>query len=234
MDQISLECPYCQKEIEIPTDEILKYLPPKKQSRINIISVVLGILVAICLTIVMILIISFGKEKQKVSVLSNENQSLKKKIEEEQTLIVERMKEANLIAAEAKEKAQATLTEAQTRAQEIEGQAKTLVLQAQKRLHEAYPNLRKYSRGINVVNEKYIESFEFSRQRLLVRMRNDTYNFLKPRFTIFFLTDAGFVTGEGKVYWLLNSIDAGGIRNEDITVTMRFGEPEYYLIQFEE
>jgi len=234
MKQINFNCPHCQKDISIPFHELLKYFPSNKQSKINIISILLNIIGSVCLIATLLLSILLGKANRKNSILTNENQVLIEKIEEAQELIVNRLNEANQKIKEANKKNQASLREAEERVQEMETRTNAVVLQAQKRLHEKYANLHRFKRGINKVDEKYVESFELSGERLFIKMRNnDTYNSQKPNFTLFFLTEEGFLTGHKKVYWLFNSIAPGEIRTEDTTVILQFGEPTYYLIQFE-
>ena len=118
-------------------------------------------------------------------------------------------------------------------------EARGLVLRERERLFELYPNLRKYVPGNNDVNDQYVEGFSVEgaylpsgKDKIEVRLRNETGAPVGPNARIVFLNREGFVTGTYTLVWVFTRIKPGEHRVDEGTVTFDFGKPVYYTIRF--
>lgn len=112
-------------------------------------------------------------------------------------------------------------------------QVETMRLRFEERLHEAYPYLKKYERGVNVVNDRFFKDFEIDHQgKCHIRMENDTDAKIGPvSYRIDFLDAAGFCCGSVGASWVFDTIRPGERRTEHESAGCTRDQPVYYVIR---
>jgi cell division protein FtsB len=223
-----VDCPECKGKIRIPKTPEGNPVSPKKPSPL-----LTSLLVAVGALAVWALIASLVASSRGATVarLRYELASVTANIDtlkkEAETL----RKQADADLAKAKQDADRIVGEAEAKKKEAEG----FVLREQQELQRIYPRLTKYTPGRNEVNQRYLEAFDVSDNRIKTFMRNRSSESARPKFTILFLTKYGFVTESFNKSWLLDSMRPGQSRiDDDSGIYWRFGEPVYYTLEFQD
>lgn len=207
------QCPNCGKDITVPK--------AKKYNLLNFLIVGTSIFLIISILLVIL---------WTTSSLESMRVEFQVKFKEEHDLIVEKLKSIESVA---QNKSSEIIRAAQEKADKISDSANKLSKMEEEKLHTIYPNLKKYSEGANLVNLKYIKSFQVSGHELIFVFENASSSRVKPDFYIVFLTKYGFVTMQRKVSWLYDSVNAGGTSADVVPIGRPdFGEPAYYFIVF--
>lgn len=120
------------------------------------------------------------------------------------------------------------IQKAENEAREIRASAEQYASMIEGKMQEVYGDLKQYKDGVNLVEGKYLDSFEITGNRIIINMRNRTNHSVRPDLHISFFDRNGFVIASISESWLLDSIDSGGRRVEDNTIYFRHGAIPYY------
>ncbi len=108
----------------------------------------------------------------------------------------------------------------------------TLTAIQEKRLYEIFDDLREYHPGENIVNEKYVVSFEKKGSHIYVKLKNNTRGKIQPSYEITFLNRFGMVAYDLNDYWFFSEIGPGETRiHDEGGVSFPRGEPIYYTVE---